>query len=409
MPTYRKGELFCGPGGLSLGAKQAVVIDEEGNLVLDENGEEYKVEHAWANDYHEDTVKTFRKNILEIDEESELAQSVKFGDVKELDIKSLPPIDLFAFGFPCNDFSLVGETKGLEGEYGGLYTYGIKVLKEHQPLAFIAENVGGLESANEGKAFVQILKAMEEAGYNITPHKYRFEEYGVPQARSRIIIVGIRKDLGKKFLVPEAPFKNKDEWTTAKMALENPPIPPDAKNHEFTKHQKQVVEMLNEIHPGDNCWVDYLPEKYRLNVKGAKMSNIYRRLHPDAPSYTVTGSGGGGTHMYHYAEPRALTNRERARLQTFPDYFEFVGGKESVRRQIGMAVPPKGAKVIVEAVLKTLAGVSYPTEDAKWDEEYIQEMLKTGENKKKRRTGKAKKKEEAPEGQTELSLEETKS
>ncbi|MEH7414340.1 DNA cytosine methyltransferase [Neobacillus drentensis] len=406
MATYRKGELFCGPGGLSLGAKQAVVIDENGQVVLDENGEEYKVVHAWANDYHEDTIKTFRHNILEKDDDPE---SVKFGDVKELDIESLPPIDLFAFGFPCNDFSLVGETKGLEGEYGGLYTYGIKVLKEHKPLAFIAENVGGLESANEGKAFVQILKAMEEAGYNITPHKYRFEEYGVPQARSRIIIVGIRKDLGKKFLVPKAPFKNREQWTSAKMALENPPIDADAKNHEYTVHQKKVREMLDIIKPGDNCWVDYLPEKYRLNVKGAKMSNIYRRLDPDAPSYTVTGSGGGGTHMYHYAEPRALTNRERARLQTFPDWYEFLGGKESVRRQIGMAVPPKGAKVIVEAVMKTLAGVSYPTEEAKWDEEYIQEMLKTGENKKKKRSGKAKKKEEIPEGQTAMELEESKS
>ncbi|RSD27621.1 DNA cytosine methyltransferase [Mesobacillus subterraneus] len=407
---FRKGELFCGPGGLSLGAKQAVVIDEEGNLVLDENGEEYKVVHAWANDYHEETVETFRLNILEEDDDPE---SVKFGDVKDLDIESLSPIELFSFGFPCNDFSLVGETKGLEGEYGGLYTYGIKVLNHHNPLAFIAENVGGLESANEGKAFVQILKAMEEAGehgYNITPHKYKFEEYGVPQARHRIIICGIRKDLGLKFQVPRAPYKNREQWTTAMQALENPPIPADAMNHEFTKHQRQVVEMLDHIRPGDNCWVDYLPEQYRLNVKGAKMSNIYKRLDPDAPSYTVTGSGGGGTHMYHYAEPRALTNRERARLQTFPDWYEFFGGKESVRRQIGMAVPPKGAKVIVEAVLKTLAGIPYETEEAKWDENHIQEMLATGVNKKKKkkRTGKAKKKVETPEGQASMELEEIK-
>jgi DNA (cytosine-5)-methyltransferase 1 len=409
MATYRKGELFCGPGGLSLGAKQAVVIDENGQVVLDENGEEYKVVHAWANDYHEDTVKTFRHNILEKDDDPE---SVKFGDVKELDIESLPSIDLFAFGFPCNDFSIVGETKGLEGEYGGLYTYGIKVLNHHNPLAFIGENVGGLESANEGKAFVQILKAMEEAGdfgYNITPHKYKFEEYGVPQARHRIIIVGIRKDLGLKYQVPKAPYKNKDEWTTAIQALENPPIPADAKNHEFTKHQKQVIEMLSYIKPGDNAWSEDIPERLRLNVKGAKMSNIYKRLDPELPAYTVTGSGGGGTHIYHYLEERALTNRERARLQTFPDWYEFIGGKESVRRQIGMAVPPKGAKVIVEAILKTLAGVPYETEDAKWDEEYIQEMLKTGENKKKKRSGKAKKKETATEGQTAMELEETKS
>lgn len=398
---FRKGELFCGPGGLSLGAKEAVALDENGQIALDENGEEYKIVHAWANDFHEDTCKTFRHNILN---ESDDPESVIQGDVKELDIESLPPIDFFAFGFPCNDFSLVGETKGLNGEYGGLYTYGIKVLRHHQPKVFVAENVGGLESANEGKAFVQILRAMEEAGYNITPHMYKFEQYGIPQSRHRIIIVGVRKDLGLKFQVPKAPFVSKDEWTTAKQALENPPIADDAPNNELTRHQKQVVEMLQHIKPGDNCWVDYLPEEYRLNVKGAKMSNIYRRLHPDMPSYTVTGSGGGGTHMYHYSEPRALTNRERARLQTFPDWFEFIGGKESVRRQIGMAVPVKGAKVIVEAILKMFADIPYKVEEAKWDDEYIQEMLRTGENKKKKSTGKSKVKEVAPTGQQELVL-----
>ena len=79
------------------------------------------------------------------------------------------------------------------------------------------------------------------------------------------------------------------------------------------------------------------------------------------PSYTVTGSGGGGTHVYHWKEPRALTNRERARLQTFPDEFIFSGSKESVRAQIGMAVPVDGAKIILEALLKTFAKQDYPS------------------------------------------------
>lgn len=103
-----------------------------------------------------------------------------------------------------------------------------------------------------------------------------------------------------------------------------------------------------------------MPEELRLNVKGARLSQIYKRLDPDKPSYTVTGSGGGGTHVYHWDEPRALTNRERARLQTFPDWFEFKGTKESVRKQVGMAVPPRGAKVIFEALFKSLQGIDYP-------------------------------------------------
>ena len=94
-----------------------------------------------------------------------------------------------------------------------------------------------------------------------------------------------------------------------------------------------------------------MPPEVKLNVVKARMSQIYRRLDPNKPSYTITGSGGGGTHVYHWEENRALTNRERARLQTFPDDFVFYGSKESVRKQIGMAVPCKGAQIILEAIL----------------------------------------------------------
>ena len=96
-----------------------------------------------------------------------------------------------------------------------------------------------------------------------------------------------------------------------------------------------------------------------MNIKGAQISQIYKRLDPNKPAYTVTGSGGGGTHIYHWKENRSLTNRERARLQTFPDDFIFYGSKESVRKQIGMAVPPRGVKIVFEALLKTFAKIPY--------------------------------------------------
>ena len=98
-------------------------------------------------------------------------------------------------------------------------------------------------------------------------------------------------------------------------------------------------------------------------LKVRRLAKIYRRLDPNKPSYTVTGSGGGGTHVYHWKENRALTNRERARLQTFPDDFIFIGSKEEVRRQIGMAVPVKGAKIIFDSILKTFARIDYPSID----------------------------------------------
>ena len=346
---FKLGELFCGPGGIALGATKAVVINEN-------TKDEYSINHLWASDYHAETCQTYERNIK--------GGKVFCADVKELikdedSMKVLDSIDAFAYGFPCNDFSIVGETKGLKGTFGGLYMYGVKVIDNFKPKFFIAENVGGLTSANEGKAFIQIKEDLKNAGngYDLTIHKYRFEQYGVPQNRHRIIIVGIDKTLNMKYKIP-APT-TKDNPMSVKEALENNPISETAYNNEKTNQSKNVIERLKYIKPGKNIWQTDLPEHLRLNVKGAKLSQIYRRLHPDKPSYTITGSGGGGTHGYHYEEFRALTNRERARIQTFPDDFEFLGKKESVRRQIGMAVSPKMSQIIFESILKTFAGIEY--------------------------------------------------
>lgn len=218
----------------------------------------------------------------------------------------------------------------------------------------------GLSSANDGKAFNVIMNALNHAGrfgYTITAHLYKFEDYGLPQARHRYILIGIRGDLGKTFQVP-APS---GLMRTCEEALRD--IPPTAANQETTRQTSQVVERLSLIPEGWNVWqaeeAGLLPNHLKLNVKGARLSQIYRRLDSKKPSYTITGSGGGGTHVYHWSEPRALTNRERARLQTFPDDFVFYGSKESVRKQIGMAVPCDGAQLILEALLKTFEGVQY--------------------------------------------------
>jgi DNA (cytosine-5)-methyltransferase 1 len=172
-----------------------------------------------------------------------------------------------------------------------------------------------------------------------------------------LIIVGFKKSLGIKFKPPRQTHLNR--YVSVKEAIEVPPINIDALNNERTAQSQQVIKRLSFIKPGENAWTAQIPKAYQLNVKGAKLSQIYKRLDPDKPSYTITGSGGGGTHVYHWEENRALTNRERARLQSFPDNFEFIGSKESVRRQIGMAVPPKGAKIIFEAIFKSLKRIEY--------------------------------------------------
>lgn len=342
MPNYRLGELFCGPGGIAYGAITARIENPE-----------FRIVHEWATDYDRDTCNTYIRNIC-----PDNPQSVIHEDIRRLDINRLGEIDALAFGFPCNDYSVVGEQQGMNGIFGPLYQYGVRALEHYQPIWFLAENVGGLRNANDGEALTRILDELRAANYTITPHLYKFEEYGVPQARHRIIIVGIHNDENVIFRVPSpAPYADIDN--TCRRAIEVPPIAPDAPNNERANQSDIVTERLNHIRPGENAFTADLPEHLRLNVRGAQISQIYKRLDPDKPAYTVTGSGGGGTHIYHWKEPRALTNRERARLQTFPDTYIFEGGRESVRKQIGMAVPCDGARIIFEAILNTFAGIEY--------------------------------------------------
>lgn len=365
--TYRMGELFSGPGGMALGARLAAQAVEGVAL-----------RHAWANDYDLDTCKTYKLNILvpEYGDDAKLVESavdlpalgggVVHQNVHDLDIDALGEIDGFAFGFPCNDYSLVGEWKGLSGDYGPLYTYGVKVLASKQPKWFVAENVSGLRGANEGKAFKQILEHLQTPDdgprYRIVPHLYSFDEYGVPQRRQRIVIVGIREDLETEFRVP-SPEIYKDIDVSAKSALTVPPIRPDVPNHQFARQSAQVVERLSYLRPGEHAFspraLQEMPERLHINTR-TTISTTYKRLEPDKPAYTVTGAGGGGSHVYHWVLNRALTNREKARLQSFPDDFTFEGLKESVRKQVGMAVPVKGAEAIFTALFKSFAGIEYP-------------------------------------------------
>ena len=336
--VFALGELFAGAGGMALGAHLAKA-----------NGCGFK--HVWMNDIDNDACRTFRRNF------DLPGNKINCCDVKDLKFKKLCRIDGLVFGFPCNDFSIVGDRKGLSGSFGGLYAWGVLGLKILSPLFFVAENVGGLASSGRKKDFEIILKDLEDAGYEIYPYTYKFEKYGVPQSRHRIIIVGFRKDLNVQFQPPEPNPEMRSR--TCREALAN--IPKDAFNHEYTSQSATVAERLSYIKPGENVFTADIPSHLQLKMKsGATISQIYKRLQPDAPSYTVTGSGGGGTHVYHWKENRGLTNRERARLQTFPDGFEFLGGKESVRKQIGMAVPPQGAKVIFTAILKALSQANIP-------------------------------------------------
>ncbi len=220
------GEFFSGPGGLALGAIYAE---------SDNNEHKLKIKHAWANDYDKDSCTTYKNNICNNEENP----TVICEDVRNLDISSLEPIDIFAYGFPCNDFSIVGEQKGFDGTFGPLYSYGTEVLNKFKPKVFVAENVGGIASANEGKAFKKILDDLQSAGngYKITAHLYKSEDYGISQTRHRYIIVGIDKTLDLEFKVPKPTHIGKA--VSVKNVLANIPI--NALNNEHAKVASQVV------------------------------------------------------------------------------------------------------------------------------------------------------------------------
>ena len=207
--VFRLGELFCGPGGIACGAHRATSDDGEMSIV-----------HAWANDFDPDTCETYAKNICGGD-----GSSVYCKDVRELDIPSLGSIDAFAYGFPCNSFSNVGEHQGLDNaKFGQLYTYGVEVLNIYQPKWFLAENVSGIKSAGDGDHFKIIQEDLASAGYTLVTNLYKFEQYGVPQTRHRIIIVGIRNDLAEKAIKFKVPSIDQAENHTSTSCYQSPYI-----------------------------------------------------------------------------------------------------------------------------------------------------------------------------------------
>jgi DNA (cytosine-5)-methyltransferase 1 len=291
-------------------------------------------------------------------------------DVRDLDVVDVP-CDILLAGPPCQDFSSLWNHDGAKTSRGNLFREVARYLARKAPAAFVMENVLGLLSANHGQAWTNVRRSLrtpsrflenkEGPRYVLRVECVDMADLGVPQNRERLIIVGIRADLGIAPPAIPAPFRH--HHRTVGEVLDDPKRPLDRlPNHGVGLDTPQVVERLKLIPAGSNYSV--IPEGHRLAVRGL-ISHVYKRLDPARPSYTVIASGGGGTHGYHHSEPRRLSNRERARLQSFPDSFVFRGPKgpseyPAVRRQIGNAVPPVAAAVIVRCVADALRRAGVP-------------------------------------------------
>ena len=319
--------LFAGCGGMDLG------------FVMAKNSK-LGYEIIWANDLDKFACETFKKNFK---------HDIICKDIWDIDLKKAPDADVIIGGFPCEDFSILrgGTRAGFKSKRGLLYTKFVEAVSLKTPYFFVAENVKGLLTMHKGWAIKKIkedFESVDSVGYNVKYQLLNFADYGVPQNRERVIIVGIRKDLGIDFEFPKPTHKEKP--VDAKTALKG--VEKAELNNERLRIKSTTVDKLKMIPPGGNY--KHLPDHKDRNW----MSLIYKRLHPDKPSPTIVACGGGGTWGYHYLEPRALTNRERARIQTFPDDFEFVGSTTEVRKQIGNAVPPLGIKPIAEQLLNAI-------------------------------------------------------
>ena len=333
---------FTGAGGLDIGFHGDFEF-------LDKKFPKLPFITEYAIEYNKDAIISLEKNQKYFPNTNLLHKDITENIEKEL-LKYKPKeYDVFLGGFPCVTFSVVGKQEGIKNDKDGqLYESFAKYVERLQPKIFVAENVKGILSANKGEAVKTIKKRFEVDGYKLKIFLVNFADFGVPQLRERVLFIGIRNDIKTEFIPPEITHKN--NYITAKEAFKNMP-----KNCIHTNHLKvsdKVVERLKHIPQGGNYKA---VENTPYAVKGL-MSNIYRRLHENEPAYTVIASGGGGTWGYHFKEHRPLTNRERARLQSFPDDYNFQGSTTEVRRQIGNAVPPVGIYPFAQRIASLLKG-----------------------------------------------------
>lgn len=290
--------LFCGAGGMDLGFIKA------GHDII------------WANDNDIDSCKTYEKNF---------GHKPVCADIEKIPSSAIPKGDIVIGGFPCQGFSIANPYRKTEDNRNKLYLEMLRVIKDKKPKYFVGENVTGLcsiggyetkedKKEHKGRVLKMILKDFEEAGYQVEFKILNSANFGVPQIRRRVIILGTRKDVKEKLIHPEQ-ILEKDNWKTVGEALKGLPLEYSDKipNHQGTAHKVKINGHLGN-----------------------------RATNPNKPSPTIVGRGGGTGGPVIIPHPNAhrrMTVRETARLQSFPDDFIFEGAISSQYRQIGNAVP----------------------------------------------------------------------
>lgn len=309
--------LFSGCGGMDLGFR--------GNFdIFGKYYEENPFNIVFANDIVAHACKTYEHNFK---------HTCHNEDIRNIDEKTIPEADIVIGGFPCQDFSHAGKRKGLGSDRGRLYLEMKRVIDSVKPIAFVAENVDGIRTSAKGtdtSALDTILEDFVQSGYHVEYKALNAADYGVPQTRIRVIIIGIRNDYYSHVYYPKPirGVKTDIPWMTSKEAIDDlwdKIDQPGIYNHKKSDYSKA------RFYPGKKMQGNYqiMADKPSLTIRAEHHGNIeghYRTTNPDEPE-----------NMEYW---RRLSVRECARLQTFPDNFEFPCAASSAYKQIGNAVPP---------------------------------------------------------------------
>lgn len=302
--------MFSGCGGMDLG-----IIGGFRYLGKKFARNPFKIE--WANDLNPYACATYKHN---------LKHNIKVGSVWD-HIDTMPDTcDLLIGGFPCQDISINGKRHGIKGERSGLYRAMVEATRRMRPKMIVAENVKGLLYPYNKDSLEKVIKDFTDLGYKVTYKLYLVANYGVPQTRERVLIVGVRD--GEALFFDPKEILAKENWVTSKKAiqdLENVPL------DQFNSHVWSLAK--------------------RSSDQGSRILNSAR------PSPTIRAEC-HGNNSFHYSLPRRISMREAARFQSFPDEFIFQARLRETERMIGNAVPPVFAWHVAQSIRETLDNFS---------------------------------------------------
>ncbi len=322
-------ELFGGGGGLALGLEQA------------------GIENVAVVEFNHDACDTLRKNRPDWNVIEDDVHNVDFSKYRD-------KVPFVSGGAPCQSFSYAGKRLGFGDTRGTLFSEFARCIKEVNPKMFMFENVRGLISHDKGRTFETIKHTFEGLGYQVQYQILNACYYGVGQKRERLVMIGIRNDMVDKISF-EYP-KPDAEWTTLRQALKDCPA---SEGQTYSKNKFDVMKLV----PAGGCWVD-LPEDVAKSYMGKSYYSgggrrgMARRISWDEPCLTLTTSPSQKqTERCHPEETRPFTVREYARIQSFPDDWDFCGTVGSKYKQIGNAVPVELAHRVGVQIVKALKKV----------------------------------------------------